>query len=132
MDCPNCSKTLQICDHSPFEHSYTLYCSDCPKRVDVGVYEPVFEEIKDYSSMPYEAVMQAIEKRLAPCDCGGKFLVSAKRRCLHCHYPLALREEQNVWLKEYWSDFDDEEEEEKVEQLMQSYIVEPQWKKMDS
>lgn len=128
MSCPNCKEELQICDHSPFESSYVLYCDSCPKRVDVSVYEkPInnqtFDDIKIY-----EEKMLFIEQRLQPCDCGGHFRLTAKRRCLHCEEPLDLNEAQNIWLKGYWDDFETDEEEELMELKMQKFIVPPKWK----
>ena len=129
IECPNCNKELLICDHSPFEHSYTMYCSLCPKRVDIGLYEPVYEDIKDYEKLPYEDLMIEFENRLENCECGGKYKLNSKRKCLHCSYPLELKEEQNVWLKGYWKEFESEEEEDRIEKKMSQFIVNPKWKK---
>ena len=46
ITCPSCKHELQICDHSPFENGYYLYCSSCPKRVDISIYDTHFDVAK--------------------------------------------------------------------------------------
>ncbi len=128
INCPSCNETLLVCDHSPFEHSYRLYCNTCPKRVDIGLYEPVYDEIESVDDLSYDNLLLEFEKRLEKCSCGGQFKLNAARKCLHCHTPLSLNEEQNVWLGNYWDETLNEEQEEFVEQKMQQFIVKPKWK----
>ncbi|MBS9774567.1 MAG: hypothetical protein KGV59_05355 [Tenacibaculum sp.] len=128
IKCTKCGNELKVCDHSPFEHSYRLYCNSCPKRVDIGTYEKVFEEIENYDELSYEQIMIELEKRLQNCECGGEFMMNSKRRCLHCAKPLNIDEEQNVWLKEMWSEFNDDKQEQKIEKEMLKFIVQPKWK----
>jgi len=129
IQCPNCKKELLICDHSPMENSCRLYCDSCPRRVDIGLYESVYDDIENYKNLSYNEVLIELEKRLDTCKCGGSFQLNAKRRCLHCNHALDLKEEQNVWLSEYWNEFDSEEEEESIEKKMNEFIVKPMWKK---
>jgi len=128
IKCPSCNEELQICDHSPYEHSYRMYCNLCPKRVDIGVYNSIFEKVKNHKTLSYEELLTEFENRLQKCECGGSYKLDSKRRCLHCESPLDLNEEQNVWLAAYWKEFDNDEEEDKIEEKMNKFIIKPKWK----
>ena len=91
IPCPNCKKEPLVCDHSPFENSYTMYGNLFPKRVDIGLYEPIYNEIKNYKELSYEDLILAFENRLENCACGGKHQLKPQRKCLLCQYPLPLK-----------------------------------------
>lgn len=86
--CPNCAHELYRVDHSPMLDSHTLYCDQCANSVEIDFYDPVYQSI--YKTMPaeepiqYDKLMQTIEQKLRPCNCGGKFKHNASRRCPNC------------------------------------------------
>lgn len=134
IDCPACSQKLEMIEHSSFEDGYYLYCSLCPNRVDVSVYDDMFEKLEEQLKLKYPALedkdedkfldilLEDIEKNLSNCRCGGKYSDKSKRRCLHCHEILENYDSSiNVWLV---GSFDDDD----VDNKMRKYILEPIWK----
>ena len=112
VHCETCQAELLMLEHSPFENGYYLYCDTCPKRVDVSVYDSIFQQIERQvraAHSPNEIeehylarVMPAVEARLRPCSCGGHFRHGARPRCLHCGTPVAdAREDFNVWFPDH-------------------------------
>lgn len=115
IQCPNCKENLLWTEHSPFENGYYLYCNSCPNRVDVSIYDKTFSEIHDSLSEKlgvgfrenyFAFIMPIIEKKLAPCKCGGKYLFEAIRRCVYCSYPVIVGE-RNLWFVDYTEDSDE-------------------------
>ncbi len=88
FNCPQCHELLFRVDHSPFYDSYFLYCERCANRAEVGFYDSVYETIFSHIITEQEgtalALMRAIEQRLKPCSCGGRFRYDAPRRCHRC------------------------------------------------
>lgn len=85
--CPVCREHLYRVDHSPLLDCYFLYCDGCPMRVDVSYYDSTFIAIEDALRDRYgthSTLMDALEARLRPCDCGGQFRDAAPRRCHRC------------------------------------------------
>ncbi|MEO7715489.1 MAG: hypothetical protein ABIY70_04765 [Capsulimonas sp.] len=89
LNCQNCQVALYRVDHSGFHDCHFLYCDSCAICAEVDFYDPVYAEINrslvtDAGKSKYRLIMDAIEERLKPCDCGGKFLANAARRCYSC------------------------------------------------
>ncbi|MBB4929318.1 hypothetical protein F4561_000138 [Lipingzhangella halophila] len=104
VDCPGCGEALYRVDHSPFMDCTFLYCGDCPRRVDVSWYDPVYRQVREHASGSFADMMAAIEARLAPCECGGAFRHDAWRRCFTCSAPLRSVEPLGVdlWPAPFW------------------------------
>ena len=87
VPCPRCGVRLFVALHSPFCDDYRLYCDACPAAVEVGLYDDTLVRI--VATLPagydYDALVAAVEPRLAPCACGGRYRGRAPRRCLACH-----------------------------------------------
>lgn len=106
ITCATCGQSLGWVWHSPFHDSTSYYCTRCPTRVEVGLYDPQRKLIKN--SLPREGINKnrdayhaAIEAKLAPCDCGGSFQFKAPQRCLHCHTVLTQAEVgRDLWWAE--------------------------------
>jgi hypothetical protein len=96
IECPSCHQLLYRVDHSPFYDEHFLYCDRCPIRVEVSYYDPVYthvyKDVRQTHTQPqedeYRVLMRAVEARLKPCRCGGRFLHDASRRCLTCSTPV--------------------------------------------
>ncbi|MET7375860.1 hypothetical protein [Micromonospora arida] len=109
ITCPECHERLYRLDHSPLLDCHFLYCDSCPMRVDVSYYDKTFRTIAD--ALParddaYTTLMAALEARLRPCDCGGRFRDSAPRRCHHCSTVLTAIDAPSgvdVW-PGWWTD----------------------------
>ena len=106
IQCPQCGQKLYWLLHSGFYDEDFLYCSLCPKRVQVSRYderaarirkllpEPTKDTLKDW----VQKYFSLIEENLAPCDCGGRFSYWARRRCLRCATLLPQSEpNRDVW-----------------------------------
>lgn len=131
IQCPNCNKDLLWIEHSPFENGYYLYCDSCPKRVELSIYDKTFNEIQDsltaelgnaFRDRYFEFLMPVVERKLAPCDCGGKYLFEAIRRCVYCSFQV-IKGERNLWFIN-WNG----EEKKDVEFLNQLVKNESLWK----
>ncbi|HWE18887.1 MAG TPA: hypothetical protein VG758_17150 [Hyphomicrobiaceae bacterium] len=89
--CPSCQLPLWQVVHSPFYDNWFFYCDRCSRRADVSFYDAEVKAIYDAfvaggdSRFQSERMYREIERRLAPCDCGGQFRKSADRRCHGCH-----------------------------------------------
>lgn len=110
IECEQCGQRLYWIRHSGFYDEDFLYCSQCPKRVEVSRYDanatkfrkqlpdPTKEGLKEW----IERYFSLIEENLAPCDCGGKFSYWAERRCLRCAAILPQSEpNRDVWPPEH-------------------------------
>jgi hypothetical protein len=90
LACPRCETHLFAVDHSPFCDSHILYCDACPRRVEVGFYNPIYKELfaevagDGAEASQYAALMSAIERRLMPCDGVGHYKHDAQGRCYSC------------------------------------------------
>jgi len=106
IECGQCGQKLYWVLHSGFYDEDFLYCSRCPRRVEVSRYdenatrvrklcpEPTKEGLKEW----IQKYFSLIEENLAPCDCGGKFSYRAPRRCLRCAAVLPQSEpNRDVW-----------------------------------
>lgn len=86
--CPACQEPLFRVDHSPMADDWLLYCEQCANRVEVSFYDPVatalFDALITQQHRPASDLMQAIEQRLKPCHCGGRYRHDAPRRCHRC------------------------------------------------
>lgn len=130
FQCEQCHTELVRCDHSPFENGYYFYCSDCPIRVDVSIYDAEYEVIEKQlqaESVSMEAddyldhLFPRIEAHLAPCKCGGFFRNDASRRCLKCGFELTdVPSHQNVWHKGWGMD--------DCEELHRDVVLEALWR----
>ncbi len=99
--CPECGEALYRVDHSPFYDEIFLYCDRCPIHVEVSYYDPVYSQMTDAFSV-FEDRLRAIEDRLKPCTCGGRFRFAAPRRCLTCHAPVIVGDSAGVDLY-FWT-----------------------------
>jgi len=115
--CQSCQLPLWRVVRSPFYDSWLFYCERCPKRAEVSYYDNAVTAIQhalatggDSVPLQSERMYREIERRLAPCDCGGRFRLSAGRRCHGCHaVALAAPAADELDLWPHWpgSDFSD-------------------------
>ena len=87
ISCPQCHELLFRVDHSPFYDSFFFYCEQCANRVEVGLYDPIYETLSNQITEQKGttlALMRAIEQHLRPCECGGRFRYDAPLRCHRC------------------------------------------------
>lgn len=87
--CPQCGEDLYRIDHSPLYDDSLLYCDQCANRVEISLTDPVVAALAATISAPAasparDALLRAVEERLAPCACGGRFRHDAARRCHRC------------------------------------------------
>lgn len=84
--CHGCGISVFKVDHSPFIDGWRIYCESCPLSVEVSCYDAVVARIEALhpSSKEREAFFHEIERRLKPCDCGGRFSFRATGRCHNC------------------------------------------------
>ena len=117
VHCEKCRAELLMLEHSPFENGYYLYCDTCPRRVDVSVYDSVFQGIEaqvkarhspeEMDSRYLELLMPEIEARLRPCACAGHFRHHTALRCLHCSAVLpGAPEGFNLWFPDDEANFE--------------------------
>jgi hypothetical protein len=85
--CPHCGEDLYRIDHSPLYDDSLLYCDQCANRVEVSLSDPVVTALAAERPAP-DALLRAVEERLAPCACGGRFRDDAARRCHACLAPV--------------------------------------------
>ena len=106
IECKNCGQRLYWVLHSGFYDEDFLYCSKCPKRVEVSRYDENARRLRNQLPQPSEEELKEwiqkyfllIEEHLAPCDCGGRFAYTALRRCLRCSAVLPQSEpNRDVW-----------------------------------
>lgn len=132
LSCPRCCISLYRVDHSPMYDEHFLYCDSCANRVEVSYYDPVYSELYQGCSNQeaglYATLMAAIEERLRPCGCGGRFKHDAPRRCHNCLAAVIVDEPSvDLWPAFYGIDVDGRdptsEECEMAEQFAQSHIL---------
>ena len=84
--CPSCGLRLYAVLHSPMFDDFRLYCDRCPRAVEVSFYDSVCMDAVDRlpDERTWKQAMAAIEPRLRPCWCGGKFRGDAPRHCFTC------------------------------------------------
>ena len=68
-----------------FMDAYEMRCDSCPTTIMVDFYLPPMDEL-------YSRGLNAIEKALKPCECGGRFQYSAPHRCISCNDKIKLNE----------------------------------------
>lgn len=115
INCSQCHQLLYRVDHSPFYDEYFLYCNRCPIRVEVSSYNPVFKQVEQQVKQASEArqgewymtLMRALEERLKPCRCGGRFCHDAPRRCFTCYAPVISDHPNGIDLYPGWMDVDE-------------------------
>jgi hypothetical protein len=79
VECPSCHVRLYRVDHSPLYDEHWIYCTTCPRHVELGFYDQVV------SKLPRDDTRWShIERLLKPCTCGGTFAFAAPRRCPTC------------------------------------------------
>jgi len=126
--CPVCHQPLYRVDHSPFYDEHFLYCDQCPIRVEVSFYDPVYQHLRQTLSVEegerYAALMQALEVHLKPCNCGGIFRHDAPRRCFRCQTPVIIDTSDSVdlWPGHFSSEAPTGEEEENERHWMAQFI----------
>ena len=130
FQCQHCDAELERCDHSPFEDGYYFYCTDCPIRVDVSIYDQEYDAIQRQlksESISMESddyldhLFPRIEARLSQCKCGGSFKNDAPRRCLKCGVVFPdIPIHQNVWHKGWGTD-------DEPEGLHQDVVFDAKW-----
>ena len=133
FNCPSCNAALCEAEHSPFEDGYYLYCTDCPKRVDLSVYDARYTPMENqfHAENPnlseeddqyLDEFLQHVARFLEKCDCGGVFVHDAPRRCIECGLAFPeIDRSHNVWFADFGeSDPTDEKHSE--------IVVEPKWK----
>jgi len=92
ITCPHCQHQLYRVDRSPFADDWQIYCDRCANRVEVSYYDPVVDAVRAAIAIQAEqsaaaalmAQLTAIEARLKPCSCGGRYRYDAPRRCHLC------------------------------------------------
>jgi hypothetical protein len=106
IECGQCGQKLYWVLHSGFYDEDFLYCSRCPKRVEVSRYDETATRVTKLLPERTRARLKEwiqkyfslIEENLAPCDCGGKFSYWAPRRCLRCAAVLPQSEpNRDLW-----------------------------------
>jgi hypothetical protein len=107
VNCPQCRTRLYRLDRSPMADDHHFYCDRCAHSVEIGYYDPVYHEIftalRQNGDKSFLALMQAIEKHLRPCDCGGQYKHDAPRRCYVCLSPVLTADVSGVDLwPEVW------------------------------
>ena len=99
--CARCGTRLVRVDHSPMYDEWLLYCDRCPRRVEVGFYDPALTRLRDRPT-GYAEQMALIEARLRPCPCGGQFRHDAPRRCHACGTAVVHEPDVDVWPEIGW------------------------------
>lgn len=114
MQCPHCAADLYRVDHSPLYDDALLYCDHCANRVEVSVFDPTYlaaaAAVSTREDPRPSAVMRAVEDRLNPCACGGRFRHDAPRRCPDC-LAVVIAGEPDVDLWPGYCDLGEEEDE---------------------
>lgn len=117
IHCSSCKNELLLMEPSPFQNGYYLQCDSCARRVDVSVYDSVFQEIEaqlkarhspeEMDSHYLELLMPEVEARLQPCACSGHFRHHTALRCLHCSAVLSAAPEGfNLWFPDDAANFE--------------------------
>ncbi len=126
--CPSCHQPLFRVDHSPFYDAHFLYCDQCPIRVEVSYYDPVYQQLRQPLSRDegdtYAALMRVLEGRLKPCICGGAFRHDTPRRCFRCHASVIMDDPDGVdlWPGHLSTDNPTDEEVEEERRWMAQFI----------
>jgi hypothetical protein len=105
ITCQSCQAPLWRVIRSPFYDEWLFYCDRCPRRAEVSYYDSEVKAIHDRfiamgdKQFQSERMHREIERRLAPCDCGGQFRLLADRRCHKCHAVVVAGDEGaiDVW-----------------------------------
>jgi|SRR5579864_2162052 len=101
IECAQCGQKLHWLRHSPMYNEIFLYCTQCPMRVDISLYDSrtiklekmVESKMCERKTEQFvKLYIDLIERSLTPCDCGGTFTHDAPRRCLRCFGVLAQSE----------------------------------------
>ena len=132
--CPSCQLPLWRVVHSPFYDDWFFYCDRCPKRAEVSFYDAEVKAIYDAfvaggdSQFQSERMHREIERRLAPCDCGGQFRMAADRRCHRCHAVVVAKHDAHgidIWPGWCGSDSDDDptpEQEKEMQDFERAFV----------
>jgi ribosomal protein S27AE len=90
LSCPRCGARLFCAVHSPMCDDHRLYCQRCPRAVEIGYYDPVYD--RAIQGLPdgytWEQSMARVEPLLRPCTCGGRFSATDRRHCIACGGPI--------------------------------------------
>jgi hypothetical protein len=115
LGCPHCQTPHYAVLRSPLYDEWQLYCDRCPNRVEIRHADPVAQwlgdELSARAGAPVHrsvAHLRAIEKRLKPCSCGGRYRHDAPRRCHECHgVVMADAPDTDLWHMVYGIDADE-------------------------
>lgn len=131
--CSSCGEQLFLLETSPFNNGYYFYCSKCPKRVDISIYDNRYSEVeKQYKKKltgkddheSFFTFLNELARNLLPCPCGGGFSHDNTRRCLFCGNPIPeCPDHMDVWLPNFGMDGEDE-----VPCEYRDFVLEAKWK----
>jgi hypothetical protein len=86
--CENCKQQFGYCLlHAGFAEVAYAYCDSCGKTAILSLWDKRFPHLADCPGQ--QEMCSALERYLAPCDCGGTFRRGATPRCPHCHKQLS-------------------------------------------
>lgn len=94
--CDGCGRMHRVGNHDPCQaDGYSLQCRGCPRRVVIGLTDPIFRGIEETVAQRleggagfYEALMAALSEAVGSCECGECFDVHAPARCHGCKAPI--------------------------------------------
>ncbi|HEX6121736.1 MAG TPA: hypothetical protein VFY89_01185 [Ktedonobacterales bacterium] len=115
LACPHCQTALYAVIRSPLYDEWQLYCDRCANRVEIRYDDPIAQRLGDELSARSGASahrtiahLRAIETRLKPCSCGGRYHHDSPRRCHACHgVVLAEASDTDLWHAVYGIDADE-------------------------
>lgn len=84
--CPHCKEEYEIQNYSlGFADAHEMRCDSCSATLMVEFYHPPMDKL-------YFKGLNAIEKALNQCKCGGSFKYSSLYRCSKCNHVVELEE----------------------------------------
>ena len=101
IQCAQCGQKLHWLRHSPMYDEAFFYCTECPMRVDVSLYDERAIKLRkmvesktgeSWTKQFVKLYIELSEQNLTSCDCGGRFTHDAPRRCLRCFAVLSESE----------------------------------------
>jgi ribosomal protein S27AE len=103
LDCPACGLRLFRVDHSPMIDDYRLYCDRCPRAIEISLYDDTLSATERRLPAGHDRrqLMAAVEPRLRPCRCGGRYRDAAPRRCFRCNAEVVADDPAGVDLSPY-------------------------------
>lgn len=128
IECPSCKFQLFQVGHSPFCDDYRLYCNRCPCAIEISFYDLTLVTIQNGVIVGDRShLMAAIEPRLLPCKCGGRYLDNAPRRCFGCGNAVIVEDAAGIDLSPYFgADFEGRDptpdEQAKYDQYLEEFV----------